>query len=41
MAANDQSDWYSSDNETRFSGRNSDVRSKIIGNGHTLDRDSD
>ena len=27
--------------ESRFSGRNSDVSSKIIGNGHTLDRDSD
>ena len=44
MAASDQSDWYSSDesdNESRFSGRNSDVSSNIIGNGHTLDRDSD
>ena len=44
MAASDQLDWYSSDennNESRFSGRNSDLCSKIIGIGHTLNRDSD
>ena len=33
MAASDQSDWYSSDesdNESRFSGRNSDVSSNRL-----------
>ena len=39
MAASDQSDWYSSDesdNESRFSGRNSDVSSNVIDTHWTL-----